>query len=183
MASQRVYHLSRQDPNPSRSPSWTLERDKASEVCFLRKICKFWGKNRLTTKTFCQHSSASRWFSLNMATRSGSPPYQFLICENEMEAWVALSALCGDTDHILKQVFGKPGFPCVEEKKAFFQISEEGRRLVGISHLGEGLNHHDHADIMMMMMLMMMRMMMIVQGCYLKLLHLHSDFVIRRRNA
>ena len=92
------------------------------------------------------------------------------------------SALCGDTDHILKQVFSKPGFPCVEEKKAFFQISEEGRRLVGLSHLGEGLNHHDHADIMMMMMLMM-RMMMIVQGCYLKLLHLHSDFVIRRRNA
>ena len=114
-----------------------------------------------------------------MATRSESPPYQFLICEEEMEAWVALSALCGDTDHILKQVFGKPGFPCVEEKKAFFQISEEGRPLVGLSHLGEGLNHH---DIMVMMMGMMMRMMMMaVQGCCLKLLHFHPDFVIRGR--
>ena len=119
-----------------------------------------------------------------MATRSGSPPYQFLICEEGMEAWVALSALCGDTDHILKQVFGKPGFPCVEEKKAFFQISKESRPLVGLSHLGEGLNHYDHADIMVMMMLMMMRMMMmIVQGCCLKLLHFHPDFVIRRRNT
>ena len=118
-----------------------------------------------------------------MATRSGSPPYQFLICEEVMEAWVALSALCGATDHILKKVFGKPGFPCVEEKKAFFQISAEGRLLVGLSHLGEGLNHYDHADIMVMMMLMMMRMMMIVQGCCLKLLHFHPDFVIRRRNT
>ena len=78
--------------------------------------------------TFVQHSPASRWFSLKVSTSSLSPPYQFLICQHWQHEW---SFRLLSTDHILKEVFCKTRFPCVEKKETCFNISKKCRVLGG----------------------------------------------------